>query len=793
MTANALLWSPADNLSPRVRQLREEYFSFYERDYFRNEVMAFGTGTSWDVLYTPHSFAGAPEVYQFFNGIMETLKADAKLVPLPNDFWKLPLNVRRATFFREVVEKHLPIQVLDSELIVGGQFNTAMSRCLNRREAKVQARMESKFCATLKELDAFGIGNAGATPGHLIPDYKTVLELGFKGLKLQFKELLEHAETQEQRDTLKGLITSCDVPRILAQRYAHHLRKLAAEADPERRKELEHMAEVCSWVPWEPASTYWEALQSLWFTHMLVMAAESYPGPGLSPGRFDQYIYPYYKQDLENGVLTKEFAKELLHCYFVKHNYAYDYQGRVGTNQGINSSFGQLITLSGMGPNGEDLTNDFTYLCLEVIEELNMLEPKPNVRLHKNSPDKLVRRVAEIIARAQGAPFLLNFDENSMRALKWMGLPEDKLWDYAPVGCLENTLQGNDRSGTVDVNINLAKAVELVLFDGKDQQTGKQLGPRTGDPVLFTSFEQFLEAYKKQTVFLMEALIELYNYSDEIRARFEPVPYLSTLVRGCETSGKDVNQGGAQYNFITMEGIALATTIDSLLAVRKLVYEDKTISIDQLVKAIADNYEGHEFLRQQLLNKAPKYGNDDPEADKLAREISRFWTEKVSEYMSPYTNRKYRAGYLSWNYWICYAPKTAATPDGRRRGAFLSNALCPVNGADRKGPTSVINSVGNLNLETVPNGGSHTITLSPSLVRDAEHVEKLTALLRAYTDHGGTALQVNILDPETLRAAQQNPDEFKNLLVRVTGYNAYFVMLGKEIQDEIIARESHRV
>ncbi|MFC1848742.1 pyruvate formate lyase family protein [candidate division CSSED10-310 bacterium] len=788
------LWSPSQDLSERVKKLRDEYFSFNERDHFRNEVMSFTTGHPWDIVYSEHAWGVVPEVYIFMEGYKVSLLVDGKVVPTSETFWHEPKIVRRALFFKEVVENYLPVQILAGELIVGGQFNTALSRTLTKRETRKFKRAEKKYVKELKAYDGYGFGNAGATSGHLIPDYKTVLRIGFKGLKQEFESLLATAQTQEHRDLLRALIICAEVPRILAQRYAQKLTEMVqTEESEERKEELKRLAEICNKVPWEPAGNYWEALQSLWFTHMLVMAAESYPGPGLSYGRFDQYIFPYYQADLKQSELELEFARELLNCFFIKHNYAYDYQGRVGNNQGINSSFGQLITLSGMGADGEDLTNDFTYLCLDVIEELNMLEPKPNVRLHKNTPPELLRRVTEIISRAQGAPFLLNFDESSMRALEWIGFPKEKVWDYAPVGCLENTLQGNDRSGTVDVNFNLAKAVELVLYNGKDQATGKQVGPRTGDPTGFTSFEQFRQAYEVQTTAIMERLIHIYNQSDEIRARYEPTPYLSTLVRGCETSGQDVTAGGAEHNFITMEGIALATTIDSLLAVKKLVFEDKKISMSELIKALDANFEGYEVLRQMLINKAPKYGNDDPDADELAQKVSKFWSTAVTKYSSPYTGRRYRAGYLSWNYWISYAPRTAATPDGRKRGAFLSNGVCPVNGVDLKGPTAVINSVGNIDLSTIPNGASHTISLSPSLLRDTEHLAKFEALLRAYCEHGGTALQVNVLDSDTLKKAQQNPDEYRNLLVRVTGYNAYFVTLGKEIQDEIITRESHQI
>jgi formate C-acetyltransferase len=388
---------------------------------------------------------------------------------------------------------------------------------------------------------------------------------------------------------------------------------------------------------------------------------------------------------------------------------------------------------------------------------------------------------------------LLNFDENAIEGLRWQGLPEEDLWDYAPVGCLENTLQGNDRSGTVDVNLNIAKAVELVLHAGRDAATREQIGPRTGNPASFVSFDQFFDAFKAQLKALLELLIAANNIADAGRARFEPTPYVSALVGGCLESGKDITAGGARHNFITVEGIALATAADSLAAVKKLVYDQNATTMDELVQALDANFNGYEPLRQTLLNKVPKYGNDDPDTDELARQISQFWTTEAFKNVTPETGKRYRGGYLSWNYWVSYAPTTAATPDGRVRGQYLSNGICPVNGADRLGPTAVIKSAGRLGLETAPNGASHTMSFSPSLLRSPENRRKMAALLRAYGQVGGTCLQLNAVSPETLRAAQDDPDSYQNLLVRITGYNAYFVMLGKEIQDEIIARDSHEL
>ncbi len=786
------IWHASDRLSPRIRKLREEYYSIADRPYFRNEVMPFTTGMEWDEVWSPVNWGIIPELVPFMGAFSESLRVMAREVELPGGFWEQSLLMRRALFFREVCRNYLPVQILEGELIVGGQFNTALSKCHDRKEAKRWHKDVDKWWKKGTEINELGLGNTGAVPGHLIPDYPRVLERGFSGIREDLEELKKRTTDPAHVDFLDALILCCETVRDMAARYAEEAERLAGEEnDTSRAGELREIARICRKVPWEPAETYHEALQSLWLTHMLIMTAESYPGAGLSHGRFDQYMYPYFRADLDGGRITEDEAKELLECYWIKHNYAYDFQCRVMTNQGINSGFGQLVTIGGIDAEGNDASNGLTWLILDVIEEMNMLEPKPNIRLHKGTPEPLLRRVAEMVSASQGSPFLMNFDENSIRGLAWQGLPQDRLWDYAPVGCLENTLQGDDRSGTVDVNVNLAKAVEMVFFRGRDAATGKRIGPDTGKVENFTSWREFHSAFEKQLQALLDYMLSISDEADRIRAELEPTPYLSTLVGGCAESGRDVTQGGARHGYITVEGVAFATTADSLAVVKKLVYEDGKVNMEDLAKAIHADYEGYEPLRQTLINKAPKYGNDDDYADEVARELSQAWTRMVTEHTSPATGRRYRAGYLSWNYWIAFAPSTAATPDGRKKGTFLSNAIGPVDGADRNGPTAEILSVGKMGLETAPNGSSHTMSFSPSLLRDDEHVSKLMAFLRGYGEKGGTALQINVIDPETLREAQRKPDEYRNLLVRVTGYNAYFVMLGKEMQDEIIARESH--
>lgn len=786
------IWSPSEGLSPRVKKLRDEYFNYLNRDNFRNEVMPFISRRENDVVWSSYNWGVSPELNMTFKSFESTLQALGKLVPLPDGFWDEPLEARRAMFFAEVVRKHLPVKILDGELIVGGQFNAALSRTLNDDEQKAWRDGETKWFKEYRKLDFFGIGNCGAVPGHIIPDYPRVLKMGFSGIAEYYRKLMNAAESKSHKDFLRALIITIEAARDFAGRYAAEAEKLAAsEENAKRKAELIEISRICRKVPWEPAATFHEAMQSLWFTHMMVMTAESYPGPGLSPGRVDQYLYPYFKADVDAGRITPDAAKEIVSCWFIKPNYAYDFMGRMGTNQGINSGFGQLITLGGIGPNGEDVSNELTSIMLDVIEELNMLEPKPNFRVHRKTPDAMLDRICGMVAKAQGAPFLLNFDEISIEALRWQGLPEDQLWDYAPVGCLENTLQGNDRSGTVDVNLNLAKPIELAMNNGRDIRYFLRLGARTGDPAKFTSFDQFMNAYKTQLLTCMDKLLDNACKADALRAGFEPTPYLSAIVRGCAEKGKDVTAGGSEHSYITVEAVGFATAIDSLAAIKKLVFDEKRVSMKELATAIKKNYRGFEKLRQMLVNKAPKYGNDNPDADNIAKEINEFWTHEVFRRTSPATGRRFRGGYLSWNYWIIYSTRTAATPDGRLRGKYLSNGICPCTGADTNGPTAVACSVANVDLRSAPNGASHTISLSPSIIRDAEHRMKLKAFLRGYDRRGGSALQINVIDPETLRDAQKNPENYRNLLVRVTGYNAYFTTIGKELQDEIIARESH--
>lgn len=821
------------NLSPRIQWLRDYYFQGVKRKW-NNEYTSWTTGTTWDFQYNELTFYIVPETYFYLPTFRSSFKQTARKVELHPQFWNWTIVERRAWFVKEVMTHYLPHEILPGDLLAGGRFNILTSCCLSESEAKEYERLLTGRDGARKAMLWFhnhGFGNTGATSGHLIPDYAAVLEKGWQGIFAEIEGYYQDLSAVEKNSPkgaqLRAMLISASMAREVAKAYRQLcLDLIASESNPDRQTELNDMSKNLANIPWKPAQNFWEAVQALWLTHMLVMADENYPGPGVSFGRFDQYLLPYWECSLAEG-MDREFGKEILKCFWIHANTAYDALLRTGGNQGITAGYGQLLTLSGIGPNEQDMTNDLTYAILEVIDEMSpILEPKPNVRLHRGTPDKLLNHVIDMIASSQGAPFLLNFDERSMAGMlleaRKAGVEHlinpHNVHDYAPVGCLENTMVGNDRSGTVDNNLNLLKAVELALTGGYDlipycdpltnkSEMPQRWGPDTGDATTFTTWNQFWDAYVTQTRFIIQKSVEVYEKSEAIRARFFPTPYLSCLVRGCAEKGLDINQGGAQLNFVTIEGVTFGTTVDSLLAVKYLVFDLKVCTMKQLIQALKNNWVGYEIIQAQALNKAPKYGCDDDSADELGRQVMDVWSNETWKHHTQSTGRQFRPGMLSWNYWIAYADILPASPDGRTKGKFLSNALCPSNGADRKGPTANVNSVGKVlggkaldshgdweeYLNMLPNGGSHTMTFSPSLVRDLEHKEKFKAFLRGYVENGGTALQINMLDADMLRDAQQHPENYRHLLVRVTGYNAYFTAIGKELQDEIIARESHEI
>ena len=527
MSSSAYKLKKPGSLSPRIKFLRDYYFEGIKREW-NNEYKCYTTGTEWDAVYDEMPYYIVPETFAFHKTFTASIKQAAKVVPVDKKFWDMSLVERKAFFLDKVMFEYMPCEIIEKDLLCGANFNLMTSMCLTKAEQKKRDKLLNEAAYSMKWFHDHGYGNSGATGGHIISDYARVLEIGFSGIYSELKAIYD-AMPQEEKNSKSGaqiraMMTAAKMPKKLAERYRKKcIAQAAAEKNIERKAELMKMADNMSLVPWEPAKDFYQAVQSLWFTHMLIMSDENYPGPGVSFGRLDQFLYPYYKKSRDKG-MSNSFAKEILGCFWFHCNTAYDAQIRVGGNQGITAGFGQLFNISGMGRGGKDMTNELTYLLLEVIDDMSpILEPKPNVRLHRNSPEKLLDKVVDMIMSSQGAPFLLNFDERSMagmlRQAKMAGLEEfinlDNVFDYASVGCLENTMVGNDRSGTVDNNLNLLKAVELALNNGKDlvaytdPMTGKtesikQDGPRTGALSDFDTWDKFYDAYKAQTKYIVK-------------------------------------------------------------------------------------------------------------------------------------------------------------------------------------------------------------------------------------------------------------------------------------------------
>lgn len=688
----AKVYGPSENLPERIKRARDYYFLDDKRPH-QNVCVAFTTGMPTDfiehflVLHAAYSpeFAGMFGGVEGFEQMEEGLRLMAKKLDLPKDFWAQSLIVRRAMVFRQTL-RQIDVEILPDELIAGFKFSTGMSSGFNEQEAEEFKKKRRELEDKGVHYALLGVSGSSSAQGHLVADHQTVLEKGFKRVKEEAEENLKKAVSPKRQDFYRSVIICCEAAKEFAHRYALEARKAAGmEKDKKRKAELLQIAENCENMPWNPPRGYWEALQSLWFQHMLIMIAENYMGPGTSFGRLDQYMYPYYKKDLEEKKITRDWAKELFQSFCVKANYAYDYMPALGRH-GRHAGDGQLFTVGGMGIGDKDVTNDLTYLCIEAFYELNMLEPKLNVRIHSGTPEKLLYMVSDISAKTQGAPFILNFDKSVIEALENEGLTHEEAVDYAPIGCLENTIRGS-KGGTVDVHFNLAKAIELTFNRGRDFFTGEMVTFDTGDPTQFKAFDVFLNAYKAQLKATLDIIIQQEKDLAVIRGEYFPCPYLSTLITGCMEDGVDVNQGGGRYNPTTINGTGIATVVDSLAAVKKFVFDTPKVTMEVLTQALKANFEGYEELRALLWSKAPKFGNDDDYVDLLGRDVSRFWTLYVAKHTTP-NGRKFRAGYLSWNHFIPYGKTTMATPDGRRNGTHLSGGVGPVEGQDKNGPTA---------------------------------------------------------------------------------------------------------
>jgi pyruvate formate-lyase/glycerol dehydratase family glycyl radical enzyme len=618
----------------------------------------------------------------------------------------------------------------------------------------------------------------------------------YKGL-LDFKNEIEDAlnnldyyndgEAYSKEQELKAMAITADALIKFAERHAQKARKLAEkEKNPQRKRELEMIGEVCSHVPAHQPRNLWEALQMYWFIHLGVIT-ELNVWDSFNPGRLDQHLYPFYKKDLENNVITEDFARELLQCFWIKvNNQPAPPKVDVTEEQSGTYQDFALINIGGITEDGNDAVNELSYVILDIIEEMRLIQPSTCIQLSSKNEERFLKRGLRIVRTGFGQPSIFNTDVIVQEFLR-MGKSVKDARNGGPSGCVTISAFGKE-SCILTGYMNWPRILEITLNDGVDPNTGNLIGIKTGDPTQFTSFDQVMEAYKKQLKYFVDLKIKYNNVIERLYAEWMPAPFLSLLFDDCIKKGKDYHDGGPRYNSTYIQGVGIGTVTDSLAALKYCIYDASLMTMNGLLDGLSRNFEGCEKMRHVLMH-APKYGNDLEYADSLARDVFDMYFDMVDG--RPNTKGgEYRVNLLPTTVHIYFGQVTGATPNGRKRGEPLSDGISPSQGADTRGPTAVIKSASKI--DHARTGGTLlNQKFLPQVLQDDTGIEKLAHLIRTYFRLGGHHIQFNVVDAETLRNAQKNPEMYRDLIVRVAGYSDYFVDIGKELQDEIISRTAH--
>ena len=631
-------------------------------------------------------------------------------------------------------------------------------------------------------------------PGHTVLDGK-IYHRGLVELKQDVRrsllalDYLDDSEAYLKRQELEAMLVCADAMMRFAERHADKARELAQqERDPRRKAELERIAKVCSHVPAHAPRDLWEALQSYWFVHLGV-TTELNTWDSFSPGHLDRHLFPFYTKGLDEGTLTREQAEELLQCLWIKFNNQ-PAPPKVGVTAEESSTYTDFcqINLGGITQDASDGVNEVTYLILDVVEEMRLLQPSSSIQVSKKNPDRFIKRAVRIIRTGFGQPSVFNADL-VVQELVRQGKSVADARNGGTSGCVETGAFGKE-SYILTGYFNMPKILELTLNNGVDPRTGRKIGLETGDPAEFKSFEGVLAAYEGQLKYFVDIKVRGNNVIERLYAMYMPAPFLSMLVDDCILNGKDYHDGGARYNTSYIQGVGLGTITDAMTAIKYAVFDKKRLSMEALLTALKANFEGQESLRQQLLNKTPRYGNDDDYADGVMVDL-------FNAYFNAIDGRKntkggtYRIDLLPTTVHVYFGSVVGATPDGRRAWEPLSEGISPVQGADRHGPTAVLKSAAKM--DHVRTGGTLlNQKLNPSLLKGDEGQDKLVQLIRTYFRLDGHHIQFNVVDAATLHAAQENPGQYRDLIVRVAGYSDYFCDLGHTLQDEIIARTEHQ-
>jgi formate C-acetyltransferase len=630
-------------------------------------------------------------------------------------------------------------------------------------------------------------------PGHTVLDDK-IYRKGMRDFQEDIRralanlDYLNDPEAYDKQEELKAMLICADALIRFAERHAEKAEELAArESDPRRRAELRRIAEVCRRVPAYPPRDFWEAVQYYWFVHLGV-TTELNTWDSFSPGRLDQHLYPFYRRGLEDGTLTRGQAEELLQCLWIKFNNqpAPPKVGVTAAESATYTDFAQ-INLGGLREDGSDGVNELTYLILDVVEEMRLLQPSASVQVSKKSPDAFIKRAARIIRTGFGQPSVFNADLVVQELLR-QGKSLADARNGGTSGCVETGAFGKE-SYILTGYMNLPKILEITLNNGVDPRTGRRIGLETGDPRDFASFDELFAAFERQLRYFVDVKVRGNNVIERLYARHMPAPFLSILIDDCIAKGKDYHDGGARYNTTYIQGVGLGSITDALTAIRYHVFDQRTVSMDELLTALRSDFAGYESLRQTLLHRTPKYGNDDDYADGVMRAVFEAYFQAVDGRPNTKGGR-YHINLLPTTVHVYFGSVTGAMPDGRKAWMPLSEGISPVQGADRRGPTAVLKSAAKMD-HTRTGGTLLNQKFNPSLLRTEEGLDKFVQLIRTYFRLDGHHIQFNVVDAATLRAAQEHPEEYRSLIVRVAGYSDYFCDLTKALQDEIIARTEH--
>jgi len=614
-------------------------------------------------------------------------------------------------------------------------------------------------------------------------DFKAEIADSLAGL-----DYLNDSAAADKAEELKAMDICCDAAMIFAQRHADLARETAArEGDPHRKKELERIAAVCRRVPAQAPRNFWEALQMYWFVHLGTIT-ELNGWDAMSPGHLDQHLFPFYEKDLAAKTLDRDRAKELIACLWIKFN-NHPAPPKVGVTALESGTYNDFtnINIGGLKRDGSDGVNEVSYIMLEAVDELHLLQPGSNVQISHMTPNRFLKTACRVIRKGYGYPSVFNADEVVMEQIRTGKTLEDAR-EGGCSGCIETGAFGKE-AYILTGYLNVPKILELTLNNGIDPLTDKVVGLQSGDPLAFKDFDALYKAFVKQLNYFVDLKIKVNNYIERLYARYAPAPFLSVVIADCIAQGKDYYNGGPRYNTNYIQCCGIGTVTDSLSAIKRHVFENKTVALDDLLAAIHCNFGGQEALRLRLLNKTPFYGNDDDDADTIMQRVYADLFGAIDG--KPNTKgTSYHLNMLSTTCHVYFGKMLGASANGRLAGLPISDGTSPSQGADRNGPTAVIKSLAKM--DQVKSGGTLlNQRFLPGILEDEEGIEKLCHLIRTYFNLNGHHIQFNIVDSETLRQAQQKPDAYRDLLVRVAGYSDYFVDLDADHQEEIISRTQH--